>query len=91
MVRRLIQRPMTASGHSRPLHSVPVPIKCPLLLAGSTGRRSEVTLRANTRHRGNLFNDLVGHCKNFRWQIEAERCRCFKIDHEFELGCSHHW
>ena len=23
--------------------------------------------RANKRHRGDLFNDLVGYCKNFRW------------------------
>ena len=46
---------------------------------------------ANRRHRGCLFNDLVGHCENVRWQIEAERFRGFEIDHEFELGDSHHW
>ena len=46
---------------------------------------------ANGRHHGDLFNDLVGYCENIRWQIEAERFRGLKIDHEFELGCSHHW
>jgi hypothetical protein len=39
---------------------------------------------------GDLFNDLVGHCKNLRRQIEAERFRGFKIDHELELGCLQH-
>jgi hypothetical protein len=34
---------------------------------------------------GDLFNDLVGHCKNLRRQIEAERLRGFDIDHEFQL------
>ena len=49
------------------------------------------TAWANSRHRGDLFNDLVGHCKNLRWQIEAERFRGFKIDHELKLGCLQHW
>ncbi len=40
---------------------------------------------------GELFNDLVGHGKNLRWQIEAEGFRGFKIDHEVELGCLQHW
>ena len=46
---------------------------------------------ANQRHHGDLFNDLVGHCENIRRQIEAERLRGFEIDHEFQLGCLHHW
>ena len=54
-------------------------------------QRSETTLWANRRHRRDLFNDLVGHCENLRWQIEAERFRRFKIDHQHELGCLHHW
>ena len=54
-------------------------------------RCRELTQRANRRHRDDLFNDLVGHCENLRRQIEAERFRGFKIDHEFELGYSHHW
>lgn len=40
---------------------------------------------------GDLFNDLVGHGKNLRRQIEAERFRGFKIDHELKLGCLQHW
>jgi hypothetical protein len=33
---------------------------------------------------------IIGHCENLRWQIEAERFRSFKIDHELELRYSHH-
>ena len=54
-------------------------------------RRREMTQRAKRRHRADLFNHLVGHCKNFCWQIEAKRFRSLKIDHEHELGCLHHW
>jgi hypothetical protein len=45
----------------------------------------------NRRHHNDLFNDLIGHRENLRWQIEAERFRGFKIDHQLELGCLHHW
>ena len=54
-------------------------------------RGSEPTLRANRRHHSDLFNDLIGHCENFRRQVEAERFCGFKIDHQLELGCLHHW
>jgi hypothetical protein len=54
-------------------------------------RRGEPAFRAQEATLGDLFNDLVGHCKNLRRQIEAERFRGFKIDHELELGCLQHW
>jgi len=54
-------------------------------------RCGEPAFRAQEATSGDLFNDLVGHGKNLRRQIEAERFRGFKIDHEFELGCLQHW
>jgi hypothetical protein len=54
-------------------------------------RRGEPAFRAQEATSGDLFNDLVGHCKNLRRQIEAERFRGFKIDHELQLGCLQHW
>ena len=73
----------------RPMHSVPVPINVRCYSnSDMIVRRSEIT---NRRHRGDLFDDLVGHCENFRWQIKAERFRGSKIDHEHEFGCLHHW
>ena len=51
---------------------------------------SPLPFRAKKRHRANLFNHLVGHCKNLCRQIEAKRFRSLKIDHEHELGCLHH-
>jgi len=54
-------------------------------------RCREVTRRVKKRHDGDLFDDLIGHCENLRWQIKAERLRGSKIDHQLELRYSHHW
>ena len=45
----------------------------------------------NARLRPPSFDHFVSHPKNLRWQFQAERFRGFEIDHEFELGCLHHW
>ena len=44
-----------------------------------------------SKHRDDLFNDLVGYCENIYWQIEAQCFRGLKIDHKFNLGGLHHW
>jgi hypothetical protein len=59
--------------------------------SGHQSRATSCLLWANRRHHLYLFNDSVGQRQNLRWQIEAERFRSLKIDHEFKLRYSHHW
>ena len=73
---------MSEVGHSRPMHSVPVPINVRCYFNSDIIiRRSEVTLRANKRHRAASFDHVVGAAGQCDWHYEAEDLGCLEVDH----------
>ena len=65
---------MSLMGHSRPMHSVPVPINVRCYSSSDIFiRRRKVTLRATSVSRQSLFNHLVGGCEQRGRHVEAER------------------
>src|SRR5260370_10749876 len=76
---------MSALGHSRPSHFVPVLNNVRYASDSDHSRyESELTLWAEMRHR--LFNHLVGAAEQRQRHCDAERLRGLEVDGEFVLG-----
>ena len=82
---------MSALGHSRPMHSVPVPIKVRCYSNSDIiVRRSEVTLRAKRKlmHRSisALFDHLVGGGEQGLRERQAKRLGRLEVEDKLEFG-----
>jgi hypothetical protein len=79
-------RQMAETGHSRPMHSVPVPINVRCYSNSDIiVRRNEATLRANNGSPA-LFDHFIGEQLHPIGYIDAKSVGCLKVDNQIEFG-----